>query len=71
MEDWQSEKYEVSLLEGIPVDMILHKLDEAYAWLRDSGLPAQWVDAIGDRLALRKVCIALVLVNRSLTNHNH
>lgn len=56
MEDWQSEKYEVSLLEGVPVDMILRKLDEAYTWLRDANLPLQWVDAIGDRLALRKVC---------------
>ncbi|GJE88083.1 Mak10 domain-containing protein [Phanerochaete sordida] len=59
MEDWQSEKCEVSLLEGVPVDFIVHKLDEAYIWLRDSDLPQRWIDGLADRLALRKTLLQL------------
>lgn len=60
MEDWQSEKCEVTLLEGVPVDFIVRKLDEAYTWLRDTKIPTQWVDALADRLALRKVCVSRI-----------
>jgi N-alpha-acetyltransferase 35, NatC auxiliary subunit len=59
MEDWQGEKCEVTLLEGVPVDMVLRKLDEAYVWLRDSEPESPCVDAICDRLALHKVCLLL------------
>lgn len=55
MEDWQSEKCEVPLLEGVPVDMVLRRLDEACAWLHSATLPSLWADALGDRLMLRKV----------------
>lgn len=40
-EDWQSEKCEVSLLEGIAVKHVLSKLEEACAWLRSSSAGAQ------------------------------
>jgi len=32
-EDWQSDKCEVSLLEGVPVSFVVKKLDEAVNWL--------------------------------------
>ena len=37
-EDWQSDKCEISLLEGTPVHFIISKLDEAVIWLGQSGL---------------------------------
>lgn len=35
-EDWQSDKCEVSLLEGVPAPFIIKKLDEAVNWLSQS-----------------------------------
>ncbi|EKM56096.1 uncharacterized protein PHACADRAFT_122281 [Phanerochaete carnosa HHB-10118-sp] len=67
MEDWQSEKCEVTLLEGVPVDFIIDKLDGAYTWLRSTDLPQQWIDALADRLALRKTL--LQLFNTGHTGH--
>lgn len=32
-EDWQSEKCDVSLLEGIPTNHVISKLEEAGNWL--------------------------------------
>jgi hypothetical protein len=32
-EDWQSEKCDVSLLEGVPTSHVLSKLEEAGHWL--------------------------------------
>ena len=69
MEDWQSEKCEVTLLEGVPVDMVLRKLDEAYAWLRESGLPAEWVEALCDRLGLYRVRMLLSDVRELRLKH--
>ncbi|KIP07499.1 hypothetical protein PHLGIDRAFT_105599 [Phlebiopsis gigantea 11061_1 CR5-6] len=59
VEDWHSEKCEVSLLEGVPVDMVLRKLDDAYTWLHNTDIPQEWIDTIGDRLALRKTLLQL------------
>jgi hypothetical protein len=39
-EDWQSEKCEVSLLEGVPVKHVLSKLEEACVWVRSSSAGA-------------------------------
>ena len=69
MEDWQSEKCEVTLLEGVPVDMVLRKLDEAYAWLRESGLQAEWVEALCDRLGLYRVRTLLSAVRELISKH--
>lgn len=54
-EDWQSEKCEISLLEGVDVIHILQQLDDALEWLRRSSVPGIYVDALSDRLLLRKV----------------
>jgi N-alpha-acetyltransferase 35, NatC auxiliary subunit len=35
-EDWQSEKCDVSLLEGVPTNHILFKLEEAGNWLMNT-----------------------------------
>ncbi|RDX47440.1 hypothetical protein OH76DRAFT_1385246 [Lentinus brumalis] len=59
VEDWQGEKCDVSLLEGINSDMIVRMLDTACDWLRQSDLSAAHVEAICDRLLLRKTLLQL------------
>ncbi|KAI0344977.1 Mak10-domain-containing protein [Trametopsis cervina] len=59
IEDWQSEKCEVSLLEGVPVNVILRRLEDACHWLRASALPAEQRDALYDRIMLRKHLLEL------------
>ncbi|PSR70873.1 hypothetical protein PHLCEN_2v13235 [Hermanssonia centrifuga] len=59
MEDWQSDKCEVTLLEGVPVDIVLRKLDDACSWLRNSALPQTDKEALCDRLMLRKTLLEL------------
>ncbi|KAI0085943.1 Mak10 subunit, NatC N-terminal acetyltransferase-domain-containing protein [Irpex rosettiformis] len=54
IEDWQSEKSEVSLLESVPVSIVLQRLDDACRWLRASSLPAEQKEALSDRILLRK-----------------
>ena len=58
-EDWQSEKCEISLLEGMNVDFVIQQLDEALDWVRQSSLSATQIDALSDRLLLRKVSQSL------------
>ncbi|EMD34296.1 hypothetical protein CERSUDRAFT_140689 [Gelatoporia subvermispora B] len=59
-EDWQSEKAEISLLEGINVDYIIRLQDDACYWLRNSGLEQGAIDALCDRLLLRKTILQLL-----------
>ncbi|OCH86192.1 hypothetical protein OBBRIDRAFT_738454 [Obba rivulosa] len=59
-EDWQSEKAEISLLEGINVDYIIRLLDDACHWLRNSRLEQKDVYALCDRLILRKTILQLL-----------
>ena len=59
MEDWQGEKCDVSLLEGINPDLIIHMLDRACDLLRQSDLSKDQVEALCDRLLLRKVGMRL------------
>ncbi|KAF8643573.1 hypothetical protein AX16_008961 [Volvariella volvacea WC 439] len=59
-EDWQSEKCEVSLLEGVPVDFILSKLDEAVIWLmRPNNTNLPWRNALVTRIRLRKTLLQM------------
>ncbi|KAG7086374.1 hypothetical protein E1B28_002334 [Marasmius oreades] len=54
-EDWHSEKCEVSLLEGWPVQAAKVRLDEALRWLSTTTkVPSLWCQALTDRLLLRK-----------------
>lgn len=55
IEDWQGEKCDVSLLEGINADLIRHMLDTACDLLRQSELSKPHIEALCDRLSLRKV----------------
>ncbi|KAH9915240.1 Mak10 subunit, NatC N-terminal acetyltransferase-domain-containing protein [Epithele typhae] len=59
IEDWQGEKCDVSLLEGINTSVVLHMLDIACDWVRQSNLSPQQVSALCDRLALRKALMEL------------
>lgn len=55
MEDWQGEKCDVSLLEGVPAEYIIQKLDAACTWLHSLDIPTEQRDALITRLLLRKV----------------
>ncbi|KAF9557743.1 Mak10-domain-containing protein [Agrocybe pediades] len=59
-EDWQSDKSEVSLLEGMPVHFILMKLDDGMQWLEQSSVPKRWKDALKARLLLRKTLLQIM-----------
>lgn len=67
MEDWQGDKCDVTLLEGVPVAVVVGKLDEALAWLRHSSIPEHARDALYDRLLLRKVRDSHVPLTFTLT----
>ncbi|KAI0933432.1 hypothetical protein AcV5_005579 [Taiwanofungus camphoratus] len=58
-EDWQSEKCEVSLLEGVNADFVIQKLDDACQWLRASSLSPLHISALCNRLLLRKTMLQL------------
>ncbi|CAL1703300.1 unnamed protein product [Somion occarium] len=64
-EDWQSEKCEVSLLEGVPVEYVVQKLEAACSWLRSSSIPIPQRDALIDRLLLRKALLELFRLDLS------
>ncbi|GBE82822.1 Mak10-domain-containing protein [Sparassis crispa] len=68
IEDWQGEKCEVSLLEGITTEFIIQKLDTALNWLRKSVLPISYVLALSDRLLLRKAILQLLKLNPARTS---
>ncbi|KAI8974244.1 Mak10-domain-containing protein [Trametes punicea] len=59
VEDWQSEKCDVSLLEGVDAEVVLRILDVACDWLRQSYFPDPQVTALCDRLLLRKTLLQL------------
>ncbi|KAM5542815.1 hypothetical protein V8D89_003776 [Ganoderma adspersum] len=59
VEDWQGEKCDVSLLEGVNSDLIVHLLDTASDWVQQSDLTEAQVDALCDRLYLRKTLLQL------------
>ncbi|KAI0355145.1 Mak10-domain-containing protein [Trametes cingulata] len=67
VEDWQGEKCDVSLLEGVNAEVISRILDTACDWLRQSDLPRDQVVALCDRLLLRKTIMQLFRTN-PLTN---
>ena len=54
-EDWQSEKCDISLMEGVPAEHAIWKLDEACTYLRHAPISIQDRDALCDRILLRKV----------------
>ncbi|KAK7688903.1 hypothetical protein QCA50_007594 [Cerrena zonata] len=58
-EDWQGEKCDVSLLEGVPAEYIIQKLDAACSWLHSLNIRSDQRDAIIDRLLLRKSLLEL------------
>ncbi|PCH38539.1 Mak10-domain-containing protein [Wolfiporia cocos MD-104 SS10] len=63
IEDWLAEKCEVSLLEGISVDFVITKLDDACRWLNTSTLAAADAAFIYERLKLRKAILQLLKPN--------
>ncbi|KAI0373145.1 Mak10-domain-containing protein [Pilatotrama ljubarskyi] len=67
VEDWQGEKCDVSLLEGVNAEVISRILDNACDWLRQSHLPESQVSALCARLLLRKTILQLYRSN-PLTN---
>ncbi|KAF8162736.1 Mak10 subunit, NatC N-terminal acetyltransferase-domain-containing protein [Crassisporium funariophilum] len=65
-EDWQSDKCEVSLLEGTPVPFIQGKLDGAVAWLAQNPVvPTIWKTALQARLLLRKTLLQIMSAESS------
>ncbi|KAI0303343.1 Mak10 subunit, NatC N-terminal acetyltransferase-domain-containing protein [Multifurca ochricompacta] len=65
-EDWHSEKFEVSLMEGLPVTSVLSRLDDAKNWVRflfPESSP--WRRALLDRISLRIVRALLAAMLKS------
>ncbi|KAL4265808.1 MAK10 family protein [Pleurotus pulmonarius] len=61
MEDWQSDKCEVSFLEGVPPVYLHTKLDEADFWLEHSyKVPQQWREPLRARVRLRNVWLQML-----------
>ncbi|KAI0628810.1 Mak10-domain-containing protein [Trametes polyzona] len=63
VEDWQGEKCDVSLLEGVNAEVVSRMLDAACEWLRRSSLSEKQVSALRDRLLLRKTLLELYRTN--------
>ncbi|KAI0713691.1 Mak10 subunit, NatC N-terminal acetyltransferase-domain-containing protein [Earliella scabrosa] len=63
IEDWQGEKCDVSLLEGINAEIIVNMLDAACEWVRQANLSENYTEAICQRLMLRKSLIELYRLN--------
>ncbi|KAH9857479.1 Mak10-domain-containing protein [Lenzites betulinus] len=63
IEDWQGEKCDVSLLEGINAEVVARMLDAACEWLHQSSLSETQVSALCDRLLLRKTILQLYRSN--------
>jgi hypothetical protein len=63
-EDWQGDKCEVSLLEGVTVKQCLYHLDEAMHWVSSTHrIPVQWRNALSSRLLLRKYILQMTDAN--------
>ncbi|KAF8061759.1 Mak10 subunit, NatC N-terminal acetyltransferase-domain-containing protein [Lyophyllum atratum] len=60
-EDWQGEKCDVSLLEGVPVKFVLSILEDASMWLQHTNtFPVLWRNALRARIGLRKTILQLM-----------
>ncbi|KAF8626362.1 hypothetical protein AX15_005013 [Amanita polypyramis BW_CC] len=65
-EDWQSDKCEVSLLEGLPTRVAISRLDEAASWLlRSNKIPEEWRHPLRARILLRKSLLQLMELQSS------
>ncbi|KAJ6567144.1 Mak10 subunit, NatC N-terminal acetyltransferase-domain-containing protein [Mycena capillaripes] len=63
-EDWQSDKGDTSLLEGMSVQNVIAAVDGATAWiLRSKKVPEPWATALVARLNLRKALLQLMDAN--------
>ncbi|KAJ7494359.1 Mak10 subunit, NatC N-terminal acetyltransferase-domain-containing protein [Mycena galericulata] len=63
-EDWQSDKGDTSLLEGMSVQNIILGLDGATTWiLRSKKVPEPWATALVARLNLRKALLQAMDAN--------
>ncbi|KAI0263774.1 Mak10 subunit, NatC N-terminal acetyltransferase-domain-containing protein [Gloeopeniophorella convolvens] len=65
-EDWHSEKFGVSLVEGLQVETVLSRLDDSNKWIRYL-VPqsSPWQKALLDRISLRIVMLDLLRVSPS------
>lgn len=69
-EDWQSDKCEISLLEGTPAPFIISKLDEAANWLGQSGSVSEfWKSALQARILLRKALLQIMSAEIMISSH--
>ncbi|KAJ4475557.1 Mak10 subunit, NatC N-terminal acetyltransferase-domain-containing protein [Lentinula aciculospora] len=67
-EDWQSDKSDVSLLEGWPVKAAVARLDAALTWLSTTTkVPPSWQEALKIRLQFRRTILLLLNSTESLT----
>ncbi|KAH6919217.1 Mak10 subunit, NatC N-terminal acetyltransferase-domain-containing protein [Coprinopsis sp. MPI-PUGE-AT-0042] len=65
-EDWQSDKCELALLEALPAQFVVQRLDDAISWIKNSGkVPEKWKDALISRVALRKALVELLQIDPS------
>ncbi|KAJ6500771.1 Mak10 subunit, NatC N-terminal acetyltransferase-domain-containing protein [Mycena sanguinolenta] len=63
-EDWQSDKGDTSLLEGMSVQNVIATLDSATAWVvRSKKVPDPWATALIARLNLRKALLQIMDAN--------
>ncbi|KAJ7145006.1 Mak10 subunit, NatC N-terminal acetyltransferase-domain-containing protein [Mycena crocata] len=63
-EDWQSDKGDTSLLEGMSVQNVILGLDGATAWiLKSQKIPDPWATALVARLNLRKALLQTMDAN--------
>ncbi|KAF5387015.1 hypothetical protein D9615_002044 [Tricholomella constricta] len=61
VEDWQSEKCDVSLLEGVPVKFVISSLEDASMWLlKTTKFGVLWRNALRARIILRKTILQLM-----------
>ncbi|KAJ8508180.1 hypothetical protein ONZ45_g9535 [Pleurotus djamor] len=63
MEDWQSDKCEVSFLEGVPPNYVLSKLEEASRWLTSQEVPSEAREPLLARLTLRNNLLQLLALD--------
>ncbi|KIL68496.1 hypothetical protein M378DRAFT_71592 [Amanita muscaria Koide BX008] len=60
-EDWQSDKCEVSLLEGMPTKAVIARLEESVSWVfRSTKVPEDWRQPLIARIMLRKSFLQLL-----------
>ncbi|KAJ7084851.1 Mak10 subunit, NatC N-terminal acetyltransferase-domain-containing protein [Mycena belliarum] len=63
-EDWQSDKGDTSLLEGMSVQNVISGLDSATSWLlKSKKVPEPWTTALVARLNLRKALLQTMDAN--------